>query len=90
MKELKLKLPLPGQPSEDSMCFLRIIYSLERDSLRCNCSNACQETLYPVSISTSKWPATNYRVKLAPSQHKIRHYLILPESCRGPICAQVP
>ena len=49
------------------MCFLRIIYSLERDSLRCNCSNACQETLYPVSISTSKWPATNYRVKLAPS-----------------------
>ena len=67
MKELKLKLPLPGQPNEDSMCFLRIIYSLERDSLRCNCSNACQETLYPVSISTSKWPASNYRVKLAPS-----------------------
>ena len=22
--------------------------------------------------------------------HKIRHYLILPESCCGPICAQVP
>ena len=43
-----------------NLCYMRVLFALETDKLKCNCSNACTDIVYNVAVSSSKWPSLLY------------------------------
>ena len=45
---------------EHNLCYMKVLYAMETDKIKCNCSNACTDIFYNVAVSTSKWPSLLY------------------------------
>ena len=58
-------------------CYVKVLYALETDKIKCNCSKACDDIVYNVAVSTSKWPSLQYKewIRIIVTLQKIKMFL---------------